>query len=127
MSKNEVASRSHPEDALGKNQHTKASQKPSPANTSVRDNIDIDEALGNGRAKKHATPAHVGPHNQPGQECDSLNERQINRIPRPVPGDAKEVPGGAAKARRAGPHGSVIHADGTSQASPTKKQVAKIG
>jgi hypothetical protein len=92
MSKNQVAtSRSDPEDSLGS--HTKASQRPQPAHTSVRDNVDIDEALGNGGAKKHATPAHVGPQNQPGQERDSLNERQINRVSRPVPGDAKEVPG----------------------------------
>ena len=118
------ASKSHTEDAL--RGHSKASQRPVPAHTSVRDDIEIDEALG-GVGKKKATPAHVGPQNQLGQERDSLNERQIQRIPRPVPGDAKDVPGGARKARNAGPHGRVIHADGTSQATPSKKQVAKIG
>jgi hypothetical protein len=91
------ASRSHPEDS--RREHSKASQKPSPANASVRDNIDIDEAKG-GVKKVVATPAHVGPHNEHGQERDSLNERQINRVSRPVPQDAKEVPGGARKARR---------------------------
>jgi hypothetical protein len=123
MSKNEVASRSHPEDSRG--EHSKASQKPSPANASVRDNIDIDEAKG-GVKKVVATPAHVGPQNQPGQERDALNESQINRVSRPVPQDAKEVPGGAAKARRAGPHGKQIHADGSNDAT-SGKSVARIG
>ena len=124
MSTKSQASQSHPEDSRG--EHSKASQKPSPAHTSVRDNIDIDEALG-GVGKKKASPAHVGAQNQPGQERDSLNERQINRVSRPLPGDAREVPGGARKARNAGPHGSAIHADGSSQAAPNKHHVAKIG
>lgn len=124
MSKNEVVSRSHPEDSRG--EHSKASQKPSPAHTSVRDNIDIDEALG-GVSKKKASPAHVGAQNQPGQERDSLNERQIKRVSRPVPRDAKEVPGGARKARNAGPHGKQIHADGSNDAATGPKKVARIG
>jgi|ERR1700730_13949958 len=120
VSKNQ-ASRSVPEDSLGKPQHTKASQRPvTPAHESVRDNIDIDESKGGSGPKKKAAPANVGFWNEPGQERDSLNKRQINRVSRPVPGDAKEVPGGAAKARRAGPHGSVIHVDGTSQATGKK-------
>ena len=125
MSTNSKASRSHPEDALGA--HSKASQRPMPANsqpgttsTNVHEARDVVQ-------KRKPTPAHVGPHNQPGQERDSLNERQIKRVSRPVPADAQEVPGAAARARRAGPHGKVIHADGTSQATPSKKQVAKIG
>jgi hypothetical protein len=124
MSKTQ-ASRSHPEDSRG--EHSKASQKPSPANsqpgktsTNVHESRDVVQ-------KTKPTPAHVGPHKQPGQERDSLNQAQANRVSRPVPGDAKEVPGGAAKARNAGPHGSVIHADGSSQATPSKKQVARIG
>jgi hypothetical protein len=124
MSKNEVASRSHSEDALSG--HPKNVQRPAPAHTSVRDNIDIDEAKG-GVKKTKATPAHVGPQNQPGQECDSLNERQIKRVSRPVPPDAKEVPGGAAKARRAGPHGKQIHADGSNDAATGPNKVARIG
>ena len=125
MSKNQTAtSRSHPEDSLGS--HTKASQRPQPAHTSVRDNIDVDEAKG-GVKKVVATRAHTGPQNQPGQECDSLNERQITRIPRPVPQDAKEIPGGARKARNAGPHGSAIQTDGSSQAASNKHNVARIG
>jgi hypothetical protein len=120
------ASCSHPEDALGVG-HSKSVQKPNPAHLSQRENVDVDEALGNGGAKKHATRAHTGPQNQPGQERDSLNEAQINRIPRPVPGDAKEVPGGATKARRAGPHGKQIHVDGSNDAATGPKKVARIG
>ena len=118
------ASRSHPEDALGA--HSKASQRPVPANsqpgttsTNIHEARDVVQ-------KKKPTPAHVGPQNQPGQERDSLNEGQINRVSRSVPQDAKEVPGGARKARNAG-YGSVIHADGSSQAAPNRHNVAKIG
>jgi hypothetical protein len=34
--------------------------------------------------------------------------------------DAQEVPGAAKKARTNGPHGSQIHADGSTQASPNR-------
>src|SRR5712664_925064 len=107
VSKNQ-ASRSVPEDSLGAT--PKSVQKATPAHeyTGQRTSLDIDEARDK-TSKKKPAPANGGFHSQPGQERDSLNEAQINRVSRPVPGDAKETPGGAAKARRAGPHGSVIH------------------
>jgi hypothetical protein len=124
MSKSTQASRSHPEDSRG--EHSKASQKPSPANsqpgttsTNVHESRDVVE-------KTKPTPAHVGPHKQSGQERDSLNQNQANRVRRPVPADAKEVVGAAARARQE-VHGKLVHSDGTSQATPSKKQVARIG
>ena len=124
LSKNQ-ASRSHPEESMPGvyGTRSKESLKPAPAHESVRDNIDVDESKG-GVGKKKAAPAHVGPQNQPGQERDSLNEKQINRVSRPVPGDAKEVPGAAARARQE-THGKLINADGTSQATPGTK-VARL-
>ena len=125
MSTKSQALRSHPEDSRG--EHSKASQKASPSNsqhgttsTNVHESRDVIE-------KTKPSPAHVGPHKQQGQERDSLNQSQANRVPRPVPGDAREVLNGAAKARRSGPHGSVVHTDGTSQATPSKKQIVKFG
>src|ERR1700719_3905747 len=107
------ASKSSPEDALGK--IPKSIQKAVPAHVGAfTSTSDINEALG-GKTKKMAPPANGGFQNQPGQERDSLNERQLSRVSRPVPGDAKEVPNGAAKARRAGPHGKIVQTDGSSQ------------
>jgi hypothetical protein len=118
------ASRSHQDDALRLPQHSKFSQQPTPAHLSERNNVDVDEAKGGVAKKKSA--AHVGPQNRPGEERDSLNEKQNARINRSHPGDAREVPGGAAKARRAGPHGKPIHADGSNDAT-SGKSVARIG
>jgi hypothetical protein len=126
MNTKSQASRSHPEDALGKQQHTKASQRPAPANSQPGTTSNNVHESRDVILKKTPIPAHVGPQNQPGQERDSLNETQINRVGRPVPGDAKETPNGAAKARRA-TYGRVIHADGSSQAQPNTHRVAKIG
>ena len=121
------ASRSHQEDALGKPQHTKASQRPlTPAHESVRESIDVDEAKG-GVKKVVRDPGHVGPQNRPGEERDSLNEKQIARIDRSHPGDAREISNGAAKARKAGPHGNQIDASGDNNAAPKKRHLARIG
>jgi len=122
MSKTQ-ASRSHPEDSRG--EHSKASQKPSPANsqpgttsTNVHESRDVVQ-------KKKPTPAHLthfhdlkGEHEETKDSSRFTNRKQ---------GDVKEIAGAAAKARRAGPHGSVIHADGSSQAASNKHNVAKIG
>jgi hypothetical protein len=123
MSK-KVASKSHVDDAKGG--HSKESQRPEPANqyTGSRTSLDVNEARDK-TSKKKAAPANGGFHNRPNEERDSLNEAQSNRVSRPVPANAKEVPNGAAKARRAGPHGSVMHADGSSQAAPNKHNVAR--
>jgi len=63
MSTKSQASRSHPEDALGKKQHTKASQRPvKPANeySGDRTSLDINEARDK-TPKKKPEPAHQGP------------------------------------------------------------------
>src|SRR5258708_7181918 len=123
MSKTQ-ASKSHPEDSRG--EHSKASQKPSPANsqpgttsTNVHESRDVVQ-------KTKPTPAHLTRfHDLKGEHEETKDASRFTN--RKHPGDAKEISNGAAKARNAGPHGNVIHADGTSQASPSKKQVAKIG
>jgi hypothetical protein len=116
------ASKSHTEDALGG--HSKRSQTPVPANSKPgTTSTNIDEALG-GVAKVKGTAPHVGPWNTPNEERESLRE---NAFPnRKAPADAREVAGAAARARRL-THGKLIHADGSTQASPNKHHVAKIG
>jgi len=126
VSKNQ-ASRSDVHDSMP-NVYTvpsKESQRPEPANSTTRDNINVDESKG-GVKKRKATPAHLTHfHDLKGEHEETKDSSRFTN--RKNPGDAKEISHGAAKARNAGPHGNVIHADGTSQASPSKKQVAKIG
>jgi hypothetical protein len=128
--KNQVskqASRSHPEESMPGvyGEKSKASLRPvSPANSQPGSTSHPEEALG-GHVKKHAVPAHVGVHKEQGQEHDSLSK--LNRFDRSVPGDAREVPNGAARARRAGPHGSQIDSSGDNNAAPKKRHLAKIG
>ena len=77
------ASRSHPEDALGKPQHTKDSQRPEPAHQYSGDRTSLDpcESI-TLTPKRKPAPANIRPHKQVGQERDSLGEKQIARLRR---------------------------------------------
>jgi hypothetical protein len=124
MSNKNQGSRSDVNDSLG---HTsKDRQRPIPANsqpgttsTNVHESRDVVQ-------KEKPTPAHLTHfHDLQGEHKESLREGAFPN--RKHPGDAKEVPNGATRARRTGPHGHVIHADGSSQAQPNKHRIAKIG
>jgi hypothetical protein len=73
--------------------------------------------------KVKGTAPHVGPWNVPGEERETLREGAFSNRKQ---GEVREVPGAAARARRA-THGKLIHADGSSQAQPNKHHIAKIG
>src|ERR1700724_1269113 len=97
MSNKNQASKSHPEDTLGS--HSKKSQTPVPANSqSGTTSRDIHESR-DVTQKTKPTPAHVGPWKVPGEERESLREGAFRN--RQHPGDAKEIPNAAARARRA--------------------------
>src|SRR5689334_539455 len=120
MSKSTQASRSHPEDSRG--EHSKASQKPTPAHSSVRESIDVDEAKG-GVKKVHRVPAHLTHfHDLQDEHKETLRE---GAFPNRKAGVAREVAGAAARARRE-LRGKLVHADGSSDATSGKK-VARIG
>jgi len=105
------ASKSHPEDALGG--HSKASQKrdsSQPGTTS-----DCDEALGgvNKVRPKHAHEGHANTHQK--QEGDGVH----NGVPTEKNRSQETVKlasaGRTQQALKAGPYGSVTHADGSKQ------------
>ena len=117
------ASFSHPEDALRKKQHSKSSQQPTPAHLSERNNVDVEESLGGVKKVKSTTATHY--HDRKNEHEETLRKGAFQN--RKHPGDAKEFPNGAAKARKAGPHGAQIDASGDNNAAPKKHRVAKIG
>src|SRR4029077_7778220 len=103
---------------------SKDGQRPSPAHISVRDNIDVDESKG-GESKKKNEAKRTHFHDLPGEHEETLRKGAFQN--RKHPGDAKEVPNGAARARKAGPHGAQIDASGDNNAAQKKRRVARIG
>jgi len=114
MSK-KVASKSHVDDAKGG--HSKESQRPEPAHqySGPRPSTNTEEAFG-GVPKNKPAAAHVGPWNIPGEHEETLRR---GAFPNRKQGEVKEVPNAASKARKA-TFGKLIHADGTSQATPSR-------
>ena len=120
-----VTSKSHVDDAKGG--HSKQSQRPEPAHqyAGQRTSLDVDEAKQR-TSKKKPEPAHLTHfHDLKGEHEETLRAGAFPN--RKHPGDAKEVPGGAAKARRAGPHGHQVDTNGDNDATPKKRHVARIG
>ena|SRR5258708_37608272 len=123
MSKTQ-ASKSDPRDALGGTDKNK--QKPENAHVYKGQRTSLDPCESRDRTpKKKPEAAHVGPWNIPGEHEETLRKGAFPN--RKAPGDAKEVPGGAAKARRAGPHGSQINSSSDNNAAPKKRHTARIG
>jgi hypothetical protein len=104
-----VASKSHIDDAKGG--HSRESQTPAPAHqyAGERTSTNCDEALG-GVPLRRPQPGHSGP-GTPSKSDETLK----GAFKREQVRDAKVVPGATQRALKAGPHGKVIHADGSKQ------------
>jgi hypothetical protein len=117
------ASKSHTEDALGG--HSKASQKPAPANSQPGATSNTEEALG-GAKKVKSAPAHVGHANpHPEQEADGIH----NGIPAAknrAPETAKPSSAGRTqRALAAGHHGKQTDAEGNNNGVAKKHPLTK--
>jgi hypothetical protein len=107
------ASKSHPKDAL--DGHSKASQRPVPANQQPGTTSKTDETLSQD-AKTKPQPGHVGPRGA-SKPDETLGKSPANRK---HPGDAAVKGGVVQRALKSGPHSAQSNADGTLHSTPTK-------
>ncbi len=113
------ASKSHPEDSRGG--HSKASQKPAPANSQPgTTSTNIDETKG-GANKVKPKSVHVGHANvHPEQEGSGKHNGVATEKNRAAEAAKPSAAGRVAQALAAGAHGKQKNADGSSFAEPRK-------